>query len=177
MSIIAAIVVVTNIGFTAAFDTCKRHPAWVAYDLDPSKVVAAERKSIRFRPDPRIPLEDEDGLELGYKYAAEVGWDRGHLVPAADMNWNTNALKQTYYFSNVCPMASRVNRGVWRETEDEVRQLARSGTVHVVVFPLYDKGYWECAIGPAGRSSFPHSFVKVAYGWFGVRYWKVDNER
>jgi len=177
MNTISAIVVVTNIGFTAAFDTIKNHPSWVAYDLEPSKVVKAERKSIKFKPDPRIKLENAEGLVMGYDCAIKVGWDRGHMVPAADMNWDTNALKQTYYFSNVCPMARHVNRGEWLKTEEEVRRLAQSGTVHVVMFPLYDKARWHCFVGPTGRSSFPDSFVKVAYGYFGVRYWKVDNDR
>jgi len=164
IALLASIVVVTNIGFTAAYDTVRLCPAWVAYDLEPAKVVKADRKPIPFRYDARIP---ETG-EVGQLYEV-IGqyFDRGHLCPAADMNWDTNALKQTYLFSNIAPMRASVNRGAWRKTEDEVRRLAQSGTVHIVCFPIH-----------SGNSRFmiPSAFVKVAYGDFGVRFWQVSNE-
>lgn len=39
MSVLAAIVILTNAALTVAFDTETRCPAWVAYDLEPCKVV------------------------------------------------------------------------------------------------------------------------------------------
>jgi len=167
LALLASIVIVTNIGFTVGYDTDKHNPCWVAYDLEPNEVVKAERRSIGFVADPRIEGSD---MTEDYK-AASHRWDRGHLAPAADFNWSTNALRQTYYFSNVCPMTQKLNRGEWRKTEDEVRRLAESGTVHVVIFPKYEGWY-----APVGRMRFPTSFVKVAYGWFGVRMWNLENK-
>jgi len=169
MSIFAAIVVVTNIGFTAAYDTDIHCPRWVAYDLEPQMVVKGERKPWSFRPDPQIgPASDGSRF-----YDCHAGFDRGHLCPSADMCWNTNAQRQTFFFSNVCPQRSGFNRGFWRETEEEVRRLAVSGTVHVVIVPLQFV-YTE----DVGRDlCFPRKFVKVAYGSFGARVWYAENSQ
>lgn len=43
MSVLAAIVFLTNAAFTVAFDTETRCPAWVAYDLEPCEVVVTNR--------------------------------------------------------------------------------------------------------------------------------------
>jgi len=162
----AAIVVVTNIGFTAAFDTNLHVPAWVAYDLDPSKIVRAERATIPFAPDPRVPDSDLR------PYFNGSGYDRGHLCPAADMNWNTNALKETYYFSNIAPQVPSVNRGVWLDTENYVRRLAASWTVHVVIVPHVPL---RPDFGGKKYMAVPDGFYKIVYGAFGARVWYVEN--
>lgn len=162
MIVLAAIVVVTNIGFVAAFDTDLKCPSWVAYDIDPSKIVRAERAPIQFRPDPRIP-----GTDLATFYRG--AYDRGHMAPAADFNWDENALRQTYYFSNIAPQVPSVNRGEWRLIEKHIRHLASSGLVHVVTIPVFTNT-------TSIDVSVPSSFYKVAYGSFGARVWFVENK-
>lgn len=168
LNLIASIVVITNIGFTVGYDTTTRNPSWVAYDLEPSEVVKATRKSYPFVADPRVSDSDKT---TDFKNS-EFKFDRGHLAPAADFNWDTNALRQTYYFTNICPMTPKLNRGAWENTEDEVRTLAESGTVHVIVYPKYDGWYSR-----RGTMKIPTAFVKVAYGWFGVKEWVLKNEK
>lgn len=165
----ADIVTLTNEGFVVGYDTEKRQPSWVQYDLEPSEVIVTNRASHSFRADPR--LRDSDSSSQ-YKGLARH-FDRGHLAPAADFNWSTNALKETYYFSNICPMLAKLNRGKWAENEAEVRRLAKGGTVHVVVYPVYRKRTWKVEHG--FLFEVPERFVKVAWGWFGVRKWEEDN--
>ena len=168
MSILAAIVVLTNLAYTAAFDTETRCPAWVAYDLEPCEVVVTNRAAIPFRADPRV--KESDNAE---DYAGS-GYDRGHLAPAADFNFDRSALAETYLFTNVAPQVPNLNRGAWLDAETEVRRLAASGTVHVVTFPVYYSG----EIVPTnmiGRVRVPNAFEKIAYGWFGVRHWRFQN--
>lgn len=166
MSILAAIVVLTNLAYTVAYDTETRCPAWVAYDLEPGEVVKADRAPIQFRADPRVKESDNAADYAG------SGYDRGHLAPAADFNFNRSALEETYYFTNIAPQAPIINRGEWADIEKEVRSLAASGTVHVVVYPEYMP---DCITDRIGRVKVPWSFHKVAWGWFGVKDWTVVN--
>jgi len=169
MSFFGIVVVVTNIGFTAGYDTDVRCPRWVAYDLEPHMVVKGKRKPYSFRADPQIgPMSN---VEPFYRRTPGA-FDRGHLCPSADMCWSTNAQRQTFYFSNVCPQKPSFNRGEWKRTEEEVRRLAESGTVHVVIVPLD----FVHADGIGKKWTFPTRFVKVAYGWFGARVWDLAQE-
>lgn len=163
MNLLASIFVVTNLGFTAAYDTGHLCPSWVAYDLEPSEVVLASRKAIPFRADPRIPNNDREAFYTALK---DTRYDRGHIAPAADFNYDDAALRETYLYTNVAPMTPRLNRGEWCRAEKEVRTLAASGTVHVVTFPVFD----------TPDALVPSRFVKVAWGWFGVRFWNYENK-
>lgn len=165
-ALLAAIVLLTNTAYTVAYDIETRCPAWVAYDLEPGEVVKAKRADIPFAADPRVPESDNAADYAG------SGFDRGHMAPAADFNFDRAALVETYYFTNIAPQVPELNRGVWLEAEREVRRLAASGTVHVVVFPLFGN-----ATNRIGRVGVPVEFVKFAYGWFGVREWRYGNGR
>lgn len=157
MSILASIIVITNIGFTVAYDTDVQGPCWCDYEINRDKIVKAERPSFSFKRDERVSTNDVITMFLGY--------DRGHLAPAADFQWNQDALRQTFLMSNVCPMSRKLNRGEWRKTEDEVRKLAQSNTVKVIIWAEYDCG------------KIPTAFNKVAYGGFGIRYWRFLNDK
>lgn len=162
---LAEILILTNLAFVAAFDTDSRCPAWVEYDLAPSEIVSTNRAAIPFRSDPRIPESDNAADYAG------SGFDRGHMAPAADFNFDRAALEETYRFSNVCPQFPSMNRGEWANVEAEVRALARRGSVRVLTFPEYAAD----ATNRIGRVRVPSAFVKVAHGWFGVRLWRVCN--
>ena len=168
MNVLAAIVVLTNLAYIAAFDTETRCPAWVAYDLEPCEVVVTNRAAIPFRADPRVKESDNAADYAG------SGYDRGHMAPAADFNFDRAALAETYYLTNVAPQVPSLNRGAWLDAENEVRRLAASGTVHVVVFPEFDDRCYP-GVRRTGRVAIPTAFVKVAYGWFGVRHWRFQN--
>ena len=164
MSLLAAIVILTNAAYVAAFDTSTLCPAWVAYDLEPGEVVRAPRLPIPFHADARVPCTD---LQADYTGS---GFDRGHMAPAADFNFDRRALEETYLFTNICPQAPELNRGPWARFEAECRSLAASGTVHIVTFPLFGT-----ATNRMGRVRIPDAFEKVAYGWFGLRCFRAPN--
>lgn len=163
VNIVAAIIVLTNAAYVAAFDTDSRCPAWVAYDLEPGEIVVTNRASIPFRADSRIVESDNAADYSG------SGYDRGHMAPAADFNFDRIALGETYLYSNICPQRPELNRGQWADIERQVRDLARSGTVHVVTVAEFD------GTNRIGRVRVPSAFVKVAFGSFGARVWRVEN--
>ena len=163
---LASIVVLTNIAFTTAFDTSTRCPSWVYYDSSPTNIVAMPRMPHGFSADPRV-AESDNAIDYG-----RSGFDRGHMAPAADFNFNKAALTETYLFSNICPQLPTLNRGEWAQIEREVRELAKGQEVHVLTFPDYNPAETNLM----GRVRIPHGFYKVAWGGFGVKIWHVKQE-
>lgn len=164
--VFASLVLLTNLAFQVAFDPAAKCPAWVAYDLEPAEVVRMKRVDIKFQADPRV-----SGSDFTADYAGS-GYDRGHMASAADFNFDRAALEETYRFTNIAPQAPELNRGAWCDLEKELRVLAESGTVHIVVFPVFKAGVPTNRIG---RVAVPHAFGKLAYGWFGVRFTLMEN--
>lgn len=112
-----------------------RIPLWASYRLDASDVVRRTRLDC-FRKDVR--LEDEEAAILD-DYD-EPTFDRGHLVPRADMNRSEETMLNTFVLSNMMPQYDNFNQGVWRTFESSVRAWAKdTGSVHVVTGAIFDK--------------------------------------
>jgi len=113
----------------------------------------AER-SDNFRIDPEIPTGSATPDD--YKRS---GYDRGHLLPAADMSWSPEAMSLTFLMSNMSPQEPSFNRGIWKKLEARVREWAvEDGLIYVVTGPVLEDGLPE--IG-TDRVSVPRYFYKV----------------
>ncbi len=51
-------------------------------------------------------------------------YDRGHLVPARDMQFSTDAMEDVMVYTNIAPQWNSLNRGPWKEVENYVRELS-----------------------------------------------------
>ena len=70
---------------------------------------------------------------------AGSGMQRGHLVPAADLKWNTGAMCQSFLMTNVCPMHKELNEGGWAKLEEKVREwTVRDSALLVFTGPVPD---------------------------------------
>ena len=67
------------------------------------------------------------------------GYDRGHLVPAADAKQSQEAMNETFLLSNIAPQVGEgFNRDYWAHTEDFVRRLTgQFRDLYVFTVPLY----------------------------------------
>ncbi|HSD05626.1 DNA/RNA non-specific endonuclease [Flavobacterium sp.] len=72
-----------------------------------------------FRQDPLV--DTESAHWRNYK---DTGYDKGHLVPAADMRFSEEAYNETFFTSNVSPQNKAFNAGVWNRLEQKVRYWA-----------------------------------------------------
>jgi len=127
---------ITHTGFTMSYNPDWKIPNWVAYELTNEEVAGEEPRSNRFMPDPNLTLA-QTATDNDYKNS---GWDRGHMAPAADMKWSKQAMKESFYFSNVCPQNRNLNAGVWNSLEEQVRALAlQKGSIYVVCGPIVDE--------------------------------------
>jgi endonuclease G len=118
--------------YTLSYSSTHRQAEYSYYYLSPESILGGQARTDDFRVDPKVtanPVKSTDYQGSGY--------DRGHLCPAADMALNLTAMSETFYMSNMSPMAPSFNRGVWSRLEDWVREeaLGNSG-LYVVTGPI-----------------------------------------
>jgi endonuclease G len=161
--------VIVHVGYTVSYNADWKIPNWVAYELTRAEVEGVVPRGSRFVPDPEVPVW-ESATDGDYRGS---GWDRGHMAPAADMKWSVEAMRESFYFSNVCPQNKGLNAGVWKDLEEWVRGLAaRRGSVFVVCGPLVSER--SARIG-RGRVLVPDAFFKVLLrrdggGWSAIAF-------
>lgn len=127
--------IVEHPGFTLAY--CEKHEqaAWVAYELTADEIAGSVSRTDRFLEDKTI--HTGSATDSDYKGS---GYDRGHLAPAADMKWSEEAMRASFYFSNMSPQTPSFNRGVWKRAEEQVREWAlQHNAVYVVTGPVLNK--------------------------------------
>lgn len=125
---------------------------WVAYELTSERLNTqwVERTN-NFRPDPLVVT----GTATPNDYR-NTDFDRGHLVPAADMAFSTEAMSETFFLSNIAPQEPGFNQGIWRELEELTRDWARHFKhLYVVTGPVLTEPvkFWigenQVAVAPA----------------------------
>jgi endonuclease G len=81
------------------------------------------------------------------------------MAPAADMKWDEQAMKESFYLSNICPQNPNLNGGVWKDLEEQVRDLAsQKGRIFVVCGPIVNDT--SNTIGE-NKVVVPQAFFKV----------------
>lgn len=147
--------VIVHMGYTVSYNADWKIPNWVAYELTDIEVAGVEPRGKKFVPDPMVP-KYQSATTDDYKNS---GWDRGHMAPAADMKWHAQAMRESFYLSNVCPQNHNLNGGVWKDLEEQVRDLAaQKGHIYVVCGPIVSDDYQT--IG-ANEVVIPSAFFKV----------------
>ena len=148
--------VVRHLGYVVSYNSEKLSANWAAYELTSEEVSGKEPRVGVFASDPGVPGRQPVASDYG-----ESGWDKGHLVPAADMKWSPMAMEECFYMTNISPQNKKFNRGVWKSIEGLVRDVAvRYGNVIVVVGPVFTTDDGLGCIG-ASRVPVPNAFFKV----------------
>ncbi len=169
--------IITHIGYTLAYNEQNEEADWVAYELTKAEVQAQRKRIDSFKPDPYVSTGSATLAD--YKSS---GYDRGHLAPFADMKWSEQAMKESFYMSNMTPQKPEFNQGIWEELESCVRNWAISDQqVYVVTGPVFNNP-------PAGRNyigmdkvAIPDAFFKIILDFkqpgFKVISFLIPNER
>jgi len=150
--------IISHTGFSFVFNDAHKQSDWVAYMLCRERIAnpITERTDI-FRPDPAV----KTGTATAADYR-NSGYDRGHIVPSADMLWSKTAMDESFFFSNISPQLPTINRagGIWYKLEDLVRVWAEEyDTLYIVAGPALKQGIRE-SIGQ-NKVSVPEYFYKV----------------
>jgi endonuclease G len=141
--------------YTSVFDKTKKYPILVEWWIT-KKMVDCEKPLKRkdnFKPDPQLPVE----TDLLKDYVGS-GYDRGHMMPAADNLCQTQqVLDESFYFSNMSAQKHSLNAGDWKSLETLTREFAKNiDSIHV----------WAGNIGvikKIGNVSVPEYCWKVVY--------------
>lgn len=122
-------------GYIVSYNKSWKLPNWVSYELTRAELTGKAKRNNRFMSDPFV----YEGSASNKDYARS-GFDKGHMAPAADMKWDEVAMKESFYFSNVCPQHPELNRRKWKDLESQIRDWARTDSVLIIICgPLVDK--------------------------------------
>ncbi|AEC02641.1 DNA/RNA non-specific endonuclease [Parasphaerochaeta coccoides] len=154
-------IIVRHSGYTLSYSEDHEQPWWVAYELTAEEVYGLFERGDDFRADPSIPT----GSATPADYTGS-GYDRGHLIPAADLSWSAQAMSESFFMSNMSPQTPQLNRGMWSSLEAIVRQNAvTEGRVAVVTGPVLTDGPYE-TIG-TNKVAVPKYYYKVLLDYTG----------
>lgn len=111
---------INHTNFTTVFSKTKKYPVLVEWWVTKKMVdcpTPLKRKD-NFKPDPK--LLNETNISKDY---VGSGFDRGHMMPAADNLCQTPQVQdECFYFSNMSAQYHSLNAGDWKSLETFVRE-------------------------------------------------------
>lgn len=147
--------IIEHIAYTVSYNEDWHLPNWVAYELTNTETQGEEGRSDKFLPDPLVK-----GDPVVTKDYSNSGYDRGHMAPAADMRWSNEAMRESFYMTNICPQNHNNNAGDWKELEELGRDFARRyGAIYIACGPILGEN--PSSIGTARKILVPEAFYKV----------------
>ena len=161
--------VIQHLGYTVSYNPDWLVPNWVAYELTNAETSGEQERKNHFKPDPWV---NGDPVVTG-EYA-NSGYDRGHMAPAADMKWSEQAMRESFYMTNMCPQLHSLNAGDWKDLEELARDWAQLyGNIYIACGPIVEPDY--TTIGKNHMIAVPSAFYKVflrqtRQGWTSIGF-------
>ena len=123
-------VVLKHTNYTSTFSISKKYPVMVEWWVTKAKVncpTPLKRKD-NFKPDPLLTQH----TDIAKDYVGS-GYDRGHMMPAADNLCQTQQIQdESFYFSNMAAQTHRLNAGDWKSLETFTREESKlKDSIHV----------------------------------------------
>ena len=147
--------VIKHEGYTVSYNSEYRIANWVAYELTATEAKSKKtERSNKFVSDPQV----KGATAMNEDYTRS-GYDRGHLAPAGDMKWSAKAMRESFYLSNICPQKPKLNRGIWKDLEEQCRLWALdNGSLLIVTGPVITGDMKRLG---KNRVAIPKAFYKV----------------
>ena len=125
---------VSNNIFQISYNEKYEQPNWVKYTVR-DIVKNADRDGMQFYTVDSIYTSDDDDY-----YSNR--WDRGHMAPAGSFNDSYENLYSTFSYINVALQYDDLNRGVWVDLEEQVRQWADElGDIDIEIYLEFDSSH------------------------------------
>jgi endonuclease G, mitochondrial len=111
---------VTRPQYALSYNSDRGIPNWTSWQLNTSWLGTQPRRN--FMPDLALPAPVITPNDYN-----NSGFDRGHMVPAADRNRSPEDSQAVFLMSNILPQAPDNNQGPWERLEAYSRDLVRQG--------------------------------------------------
>ena len=143
-------------GFTVSYNAKAHQPNYAAWELNEDKLRSnTSRKDAKFDVDRNV--KGSAGL-ADYKRS---GFDRGHMMPAADAKWDDRAMTESHLLTNICPQDHNLNGGAWATLEGNCRKWAkRDSSIIIICGPVLTDRMTR-SIGNDVKIPVPERFFKV----------------
>jgi endonuclease G len=145
--------------YTLSYNSHNKEADWVFYFITPERIQnKVASRTDNFRPDPLVSTGSATLADY-----RNSGFDRGHLCPAGDMGFDSIAMSESFYLSNICPQYPGFNRGIWKSLEEQVRLwVLEFDTLFVITGPVfYSSDYLYIGENDVG---IPDACFKVLLG-------------
>ena len=144
--------------YTVSYNAKTRQPNWVMWQLTNEHVMP---KKAGVWNEYREDYEIDEGDRATLADYSLSGYDRGHMCPGGDCNWDEEGRDETFVLSNMCPQNPNLNRGDWKEIEMACRKWAQQyGNIYIVCGPIFLKSQQHKRIGN-NQIPVPEAFFKV----------------
>ncbi len=121
--------------YSVGYSKDLKDPYWVAYILTKQMVKrhTVNRDNEEFTRDPAV----HNNYAISSDYT-NSGYDRGHMCPAGDMNFGQDAMTQSFYMANITPQKPGLNRKIWKDLEEQVRDWAvDNDSIYIITGAIY----------------------------------------
>ena len=143
-------------GYAVGYDYERKVPSWVAYLITKESVEKKYKRSNKFKVDKDLP-ENSRATLADYKGS---GYDRGHMAPAATVDFSEESMQESFLLSNMTPQLPGFNRQGWKHLETYVRDWAEvRGALYVVTGALFESE----VVTIGDHVNIPSSFYKVIF--------------
>ncbi|MEL6357134.1 MAG: DNA/RNA non-specific endonuclease [Bacteroidota bacterium] len=149
--------IIHHLGYSLSYDEEWEQAEWVAHIITRENLEKEwHKRTNNFRTDRAVSTGSATDDDYGGS-----GYDRGHLVPAADLAWNYDWADETFLMSNISPQARQFNQGIWRELEETTRDWAKKfKRLYIISGPVMTEAP-KGTIGRQNRIAIPQAYFKV----------------
>lgn len=143
-------------GFTVSYNSDFHQPNYVAWELTADETDGHAGRKSDFDVDPQV---------IGSAQLSDYrrsGYDRGHMIPAADVKWSDEAMRESHLLTNICPQDHKLNAGAWATLENNCRRWAsRDSAIIIICGPVLSDRMPRSIGDDERRIPVPERFFKV----------------
>lgn len=120
--------------FIIEYSSKYKGPVKVSYTIDKKVNELNLKKRPKFYKDPSLDIK----IATVPEDFTNTGFDRGHLAPDANFDYDEEVLNKTYSMANITPQYPNVNRKIWASLEELERYtVSQFGSLYVENIVIY----------------------------------------